>query len=47
MFVHKIGNLDRNRFGINFKAEDIKCELDKKEKNILKKDIINRNNLEE
>ena len=40
MFVHKIGNLDRNRFGINFKAEDIKCNLNKKpEEKILKKDI--------
>jgi len=31
MFVQRIGNLDKKRFGINFKAEDIKCELNKKE----------------
>ena len=33
MFVQRIGSLDKTRFGINFKAEDIKCnikELDKK-----------------
>lgn len=39
MFVPRIGHLDKKRFGINFKAEDIKCELDKKQKNIFKKDI--------
>ena len=47
MFVPRIGHLDKTRFGINFKAEDIKCELFKKnEEKILKKDIKNKNNLE-
>ena len=27
MFVPKIGSLDKTRFGINFKAEDIKCNI--------------------
>lgn len=31
MFVPRISHLDKTRFGINFKAEDIKCELNKKE----------------
>lgn len=29
MFVEKIGNLDKIRFGINFKIEDIKCQFNK------------------
>lgn len=32
MFVQRIGGLDKTSFGINFKAEDIKCNVkDKKE----------------
>lgn len=27
MFVPRIGCLDKTRFGINFKAEDIKCNI--------------------
>ena len=27
MFVQKIGSLDKTRFGINFKADDIKCNI--------------------
>ena len=27
MFVPRIGHLDKTRFGINFKAEDIKCNI--------------------
>jgi hypothetical protein len=27
MFVQKIGGLDKTRFGINFKADDIKCNI--------------------
>lgn len=46
MFVQRIGHLDKTRFGINFKAEDIKCNLNKKEENILKKDTLFKNNLE-
>ena len=39
MFVQRVGNLDKTRFGINFKAEDIKCNLNKKsEEKILKKE---------
>ena len=38
MFVPRIGHLDKTRFGINFKAEDIKCQINKKEEKILKKD---------
>ena len=39
MFVPRIGHLDKTRFGINFKAEDIKCNLNKKsEEKILKKE---------
>ena len=33
MFVQRIGGLDKTRFGINFKAEDIKCKLDEKNSN--------------
>lgn len=36
MFVPKIGNIDKIRFGINFKANDIKCKV-KEDKNLLKK----------
>ena len=32
MFVQRIGRLDKTRFGINFKAEDIKCKLDESNK---------------
>jgi hypothetical protein len=43
MFVQKIGGLDKTRFGINFKAEDIKCELYKKEnKKNINKDVKNK-----
>lgn len=43
MFVPKIGSLNKTRFGINFKVEDIKCELNKKEnKNNINKDIKNK-----
>ena len=38
MFVQRIGGLDKTRFGINFKVEDIKCNINKNEKNILKKE---------
>jgi hypothetical protein len=39
MFVPRIGHLDKTRFGINFKAEDIKCNLNRKpEEKILKKE---------
>ena len=40
MFVQRITHLDKTRFGINFKAEDIKCNLFKKseEKNLNKED---------
>lgn len=31
MFVQRIGSLDKTRFGINFKAEDIKCDLNLKD----------------
>ncbi len=27
MFVPRIGHLDKTRFGINFKADDIKCNI--------------------
>ena len=27
MFVEKIGNINKTRFGINFKADDIKCNI--------------------
>ena len=40
MFVPRIGHLDKTRFGINLKADDIKCNLNRKpEEKILKKDI--------
>ena len=42
MFVPRIGHLDKTRFGINFKAEDIKCKLAKKEDKILKIDTYNK-----
>ena len=29
MFVPKIGCIDKTRFGINFKADDIKCNINK------------------
>ena len=39
MFVPRIGHLDKTRFGINFKADDIKCNLNRKpEEKILKKE---------
>lgn len=39
MFVQRIGGLDKTRFGINFKAEDIKCNLNKKpEEKLLNKE---------
>lgn len=31
MFVPKIGNLDKTRFGINFNINDFKCNIDKKD----------------
>jgi hypothetical protein len=48
MFVQRIGHLDKTRFGINFKAEDIKCELNLKDvqEKFLKKEMIIKNNLE-
>ena len=27
MFVPRIGHLDKTRFGINFKVDDIKCQI--------------------
>lgn len=42
MFVPRIGGLDKNRFGINFKAEDIKCEMNKKENKKNKLDTFKR-----
>ena len=42
MFVQRIGHLDKTRFGINFKVEDIKCELNKKEDKNLKTNIYNK-----
>lgn len=36
MFVQRIGSLDKTRFGINFKAEDIKCNIENK-KDLFKK----------
>lgn len=45
MFVPRIGGLDKTRFGINFKVDDIKCKVNKKEE-ALKEDIKNKNNLE-
>ena len=37
MFVQRIGRLDKTRFGINFKVEDIKCDINRKgQKKILK-----------
>lgn len=44
MFVQRIGRLDKTRFGINFKVEDIKCNFFKINKNLLKKDNVNKNN---
>ena len=41
MFVEKIGNLYKTRFGVNFKADDIKCNINKKEEKILKKETKN------
>lgn len=39
MFVQRIGSLDKTRFGINFKADDIKCNINKKpEEKLLKKE---------
>lgn len=38
MFVPRIGHLDKTRFGINFKVDDIKCQINKKEEKILKKE---------
>jgi hypothetical protein len=32
MFVPQIEYLNKNMFGINFKAEDIKCNINKKQK---------------
>lgn len=46
MFVQRITHLDKTRFGVNFKAEDIKCKLDKKQDNFLEKNIVFKNNLE-
>ena len=45
MFVPRIGKLDKTRFGINFKAEDIKCEINKKNKEDKKTDTYNKNKL--
>ena len=42
MFVPRIGHLDKTRFGINFKVDDIKCELFKKEDKNLKTDVYNK-----
>lgn len=42
MFVPRIGHLDKTRFGINFKADDIKCNLNKKEDKNLKTDVYNK-----
>ena len=42
MFVPRIGHLDKTRFGINLKADDIKCKLGKKEDKILKIDTYNK-----
>ena len=43
MFVQRIGSLDKTRFGINFKAEDIKCNLFKKDTDkILKENTLNK-----
>ena len=42
MFVQRIGSLDKTRFGINFKIEDIKCKIEKsKLKNKKEKEIKN------
>ena len=38
MFVPKIGHLDKTRFWINFKAEDIKCNINTN----IKTDISNK-----
>lgn len=40
MFVQKISGLDKNRFGVNFKAEDIKCKAEEK---VLKKELFKNN----
>ena len=39
MFVNPIKNLDKTRFGINFKAEDIKCKVEEK---IFKKELFKK-----
>lgn len=42
MFVQRIGNLDKTRFGINFKAEDIKCDIKSKYQKKTLKDTKDR-----
>lgn len=42
MFVPRIGSLDKTRFGINFKAEDIKCKLNKEDKKENKLEIFKK-----
>ena len=40
MFINPIRNLDKTRFGINFKPEDIKYKLIKKENKVIKEKRI-------
>ena len=42
MFVQRIGRLDKTRFGINFKVEDIKCKLNKEDKKENKLEIFKK-----
>ena len=44
MFVQRIGSLDKTRFGINFKAEDIKCDLNKDVKININNDVFKDSN---